>query len=124
MFVTPTVAVCDGCIRSLAAAEANNLPPSKSPVSHLVGRWVKGTDDAISVSLRFTQDGLLFSTINDGSTVTEKLLRYSLDGATLSTVELMPCGTRSNDSVELAGDVLTVRTNQATSVFHRDESDT
>src|SRR4051812_39432993 len=107
LFTTPTLAVCDGCIRSLADAEAKDVPPSPSPVAPLVGRWIKRSDDAVSVSLYFTEQGLLFSTVRDGSMVTDKLLRYSLDGGSLSTVEMVPCGTRSNDTIELAGDVMT-----------------
>ncbi len=122
IFAASTAAVCDSCIRSLAAAAAKEMPPSKSPVAALVGRWIGKGGDPLSVSLHFTEGGLLFSTMSDGSNATEKLLRYSLNGAILFTVEMVPCATASEDRVEVSGDVLTIRTNRSTSVFHRDKS--
>ena len=126
LFVAQGVAICDGCARAIGAAGAVDLPRSKSPVDGLVGRWIKRTDGAapVSVSLRFTGNGLLFSTVQDGATANEKLLRYSLDGASLSTVEMVAFGEQTTDKIEIESrDTMSIHTKNGISVFDRDKSD-
>ena len=126
LFVGPGVGICDRCAKAVGAAGAEELPPSKGPVKQLLGRWIKRTAGAtpVAVSLRFTEDGLLFSNVDDGSTSQETLLRYSFDGATLSTVEMVPAGERTSGTIEIvAGESLTLHTRNGISVFDRYKSD-
>jgi len=118
IFAAPGVAICDGCIRSLAAEEAIYLPPSKGSTARLVGRWIKRGSE-VAVSLHFTEDGFLYSTVG----ANDKVLRYSVDGSNLSTVELVPMGERSDGMLEIEDDTLTLRTERGDSVFDRDKSD-
>lgn len=122
LFAAPDVAICDGCIRSLAAADSVDLPRSKGSTNQLLGRWIK-RDEGVSVSLQFTKDDLLFSTVAENGAATSKLLRYSLDGENLSTVELVAMGDRSTDILRIDGDVLTIETKRGISVFDREKSD-
>lgn len=123
LFAAPNAAVCDGCIRMLAAEEAKNLPPSDRGIARLLGRWNKRSDDAVTVSLRFTAEGLVHSIVRETTDVREAVLRYSLEGALLSTVELVPCGALRCDTVEINGNVLKIQTKGGVSIFDRDESD-
>ena len=122
LFAAPNAAVCDGCVRLLAAEVAKSLAPSGPGADRLLGCWTRRSDDkAVSVSLRFTAEGLLHSTIREASEVREVVLRYSLDGAKLSTVELVPCGELSCDTAEIEENVLTIQTKRGTSKFDRDD---
>src|SRR4051812_24034269 len=122
LFAAPGAAICDGCLRSIAAADALVLPPSQASSAQLIGRWLKH-GEGVSVSLRFSSEGLMYSTITAGDEVTNTLLHYSYDGRNLATVELMAIGERATDFVEIDGDTLTLRTPRGASIFERDKSD-
>lgn len=79
--------------------------------------------DSASVSLQFEKGGILRSTTIDGAVVTTKLLSYSFNGSELAVVELVACGKHETSAVDVAGDVLTLRSNRGESVFKREESE-
>ena len=121
LFVAERATICDRCIRSLAVINSVDLTQEPSAVAPLLGRWTRtvGADD--SVSLQFGSDGILRSTTVDGSQVTSRFLRYTLYGSELTTVEMISCGERESGTVDVSGDVLTLRTKRGESVFNRED---
>jgi hypothetical protein len=124
MFVTGSAAICDSCVRAVASADAVELPSPTPEIGPLVGRWIKrsGGDAEASVSLQLSGDGLMVSTIKEGGSETRRLLRFSVDGAKLSTVELVPIGSNVCDSFEVTSDTLTIHTANGATVFDREKS--
>jgi hypothetical protein len=122
MFATRSVAICDSCVRAVAAAGAVELPAPTPQIDPLVGRWVRRNGDGAEVSLQLSRDGLMVSTIAEGGNETRSVLRFSVEGAKLSTVELVPIGANTSDAFDVTSDTLTIHTANGPSVFDRDKS--
>lgn len=119
LIVGARASICDECIdlatEALSQNERNtNVPGQFTSVGNmdkeLLGTWRRkqSATDVPNVSLRFTIDGLMISTVVEHNQPKNLLSRYRVQGTRLVTAELVTIRAEKSGEFRIGGDTLTL----------------